>query len=179
MRGNKVVAIRPLRPLPPGSGRKPSPVLDRFWSKVEKLDRDSCWAWKAGLTTEGYGQFRLPGRSGKMVRASRFSYELHYGPIGSKDIFVCHSCDNRACVNPAHLWLGTCADNMRDMAEKGRGAGRRLWREIPPLLTAETVRQIRIRFTAGESRGLIARELGVSRRTVYRIGKGEGRKDVG
>ena len=98
----------------------------RFWSKVRK--GDGCWEW-AGCRSKGYGKIALGLESGlpkgkRVVKAHRVSWLIHFGPIPD-GLFVCHRCDNPPCVRPDHLYLGTCADNSRDMIRKGRGAVQR------------------------------------------------------
>lgn len=86
----------------------------RFFKRVEKTT--DCWLWRGGVTQQGYGQFTV---GYKYYPAHKFSYEVTNGPVG-KGMVICHKCDNPLCVNPTHLFVGTQADNMRDMILKGR-----------------------------------------------------------
>lgn len=94
--------------------RKTTPAQDRFFAKVDKTD--TCWLWTASTRGHGYGQFWDGERH---TDAHRFSYKFHKGEIPKGQV-VMHLCDIAACVNPAHLELGTQRDNLRDMYAKGR-----------------------------------------------------------
>ena len=87
----------------------------RFWKKVNKKAGNSCWEWTA-CKAGGYGQIYVRG---KLVYAHRLSWVWANGKI-PKGLFVLHKCDNRVCVNPDHLFLGTNKDNMQDCVRKGR-----------------------------------------------------------
>jgi hypothetical protein len=93
------------------------PVETRFWRFVKKTN--TCWLWTGATTAFGYGLINAGGRAGKTTRAHRISYTLHVGPIPA-GLCVLHRCDTPACVNPAHLFLGTYDDNNKDMKAKGR-----------------------------------------------------------
>lgn len=85
-----------------------------FWARVDV--QDDCWLW-TGSTTRGYGQIRSGGR---VVYAHRFALEQALGRKLAAHELACHTCDNPACVNPAHLWPGTHRDNAADSVRKGR-----------------------------------------------------------
>lgn len=150
--------------------------VSRFWSKV--LKTDSCWLWQAYCFPNGYGKF-FAQKSHRY--AHRYSYELHFGPIPD-GLFVCHHCDVRNCVNPSHFFTGTQADNLADMARKGRStAGDRNPSRLYPerrargakhgmaKLTQPDVDTIRLRSSFGESIDDIAIDYPVARTQIRRI----------
>lgn len=95
----------------------------RFWAKVGMQPKDQCWPWRGSRAKRyGYGELSVRRnniRTGPPGKAHRISYELHFGPI-APGLKVLHTCDEPACVNPAHLKLGTQLDNIADMVAKGR-----------------------------------------------------------
>lgn len=109
-------------PINPRGGRLSSPI--DFWRQVDKSSPDECWNW-TGAKSRGYGHVSFQR---EQWAASRLSYVLTYGPI-QNGLFVLHHCDNRACCNPNHLFLGTHQDNMDDMMQKGRHRSQRIKQE--------------------------------------------------
>ena len=100
----------------------------RFWEKAEIGDSDSCWLWQAGMTGSGYGKIRESGTN-RIVGAHVKAFELMVGEV-PQGLHVCHHCDNKRCVNPSHLFLGSRSDNMLDCQRKGRHPGTRITREV-------------------------------------------------
>jgi hypothetical protein len=141
------------------------PYLSRFLGRIDTTG--TCWLWRAGKTTAGYGVAYVPAKS----YAHRVSYEHFVGPIppGRE---IAHSCDTRHCVNPAHLRIATHAENMADMRVRGRGSGPigNTWnqgsRSRRTTLTEEDVAAI---LSDPRTFVKIARDYGVSRQTISGI----------
>ena len=144
-------------------------VVSRFWSKVNVGDPDECWGWTAARDKQGYGAFNLDG----MKIAHRVSFFLHHGRWPTPCCL--HSCDNRACVNPAHLREGTYGDNNHDTYNRNR-------REPPrhtgskngnSKLTRKEVDMILNAYAKGnKSQNEIATDHGITQGHVSRIVRG-------
>jgi hypothetical protein len=98
------------------------PFYERFWAKVDRLGPDDCWNWTGSTDGKGRGQInpgrRQDGSKNPPIKAPRAVWMLTYGEV--PDGYVCHTCDNPLCVNPAHLFLGSAQDNVDDMVTKRR-----------------------------------------------------------
>ena len=146
---------------------------ERFWEKVDVKGPDECWEWTACKIKDGYGHIRGGGDSQKLLLAHRISWEIHNGPI-PKGMQVHHHCDNPGCVNPAHLWTGSQADNIRDRDEKGRQIHPRGEAHGRTHQSEQTVREIR---TLAREERLTQQEIGarygIASSTVNSIKTGE------
>lgn len=148
------------------------PLAARFWKKVAKAGPDECWLWTGGGRGGKYGLIQEEGKGGKTIGVHRLSWEIANGQSIPVGMYVMHSCDTPLCVNPAHLFLGTPADNVNDMIAKGRK------RTVAPVgngngkakLTPELVRYIR---ASEKSMAELARELKLSFNAIrgVRIGR--------
>lgn len=141
----------------------PRPVAERFWEKVDRAAGvDGCWPWTATRTPQNYGQFDKRG-------SHRVAFELTNGAIPA-GLYVLHSCDNPPCCNPAHLSLGTHADNLREAAERGL---------FPLKIPDQDVVVLRTRVAAGESVASAARGLRIEYSTAKKMVRGWLRPHVG
>lgn len=145
----------------------PVKIKDReshFWSKVDKSG--DCWEWQGGVSACGYGMF---WNGEKQVSAHRTAL-LFEGLDIPSGMCVLHTCDNRICVNPDHLWLGTHKDNAIDMVNKGRHYDRRGERCPTAKLTESQAREIKV---DSRKHGAIAKDYGLAQSTVTRIKNGK------
>lgn len=157
----------------------PEVFAGRFWEKVHQIPFHSCWEWGGYREPDGYGQIIMGSRRrGRKQLAHRIAFALANGPIPA-DSLVCHRCDNRGCVRPEHLFLGTPQDNISDFVSKGRHLRLRSEPVAPRermasgngmrRLTWAQVREIRARYQRGETQREIASLYGISRQHVQRI----------
>ena len=150
---------------------------ETFWSKVSVGDPEKCWLWKASTVSNGYGQVKW---SGKMVLAHRLAAYLS-GKLQNiekletheKSNLVCHKCDVRNCCNPAHLFIGNSADNMRDAMLKNRMVGRKGVKHHYAKLSETDVLKILEMAKAGKKSEQIAEIFPVSPRTIRKIISGD------
>lgn len=143
--------------------------IKNFWAKVDKSDY--CWNWR-GTKVNGYGLMRI-SLTRKNILAHRLSYLIHFGEIPSA-LFVLHKCDNRGCVNPDHLFLGTLKDNTQDMLAKGRQRYNPLRGELHPRakMSDEQIKDFRNRL-GYRNIAALGREFGISKTQAHRIANGE------
>lgn len=138
-------------------------VKSRLLAKITKDEKSGCWNWTAASRGVGYGCLKIQG---KVIDAHRVSFMVHKGPIPPR-MLVLHRCDNRACVNPDHLFLGAWTTNSRDAVEKGRVIPFKATREQP--LTESELRQIKIDYQGGVSQRVLCRKYDVAPTTLKRL----------
>ena len=143
------------------------PLKERFWEKVDVRGPDECWKW-TGSKARGYGQISV---GGKLVLASHVCWEVHNNSPIPEGQCVLHTCDNRACVNPRHLFLGTKADNNQDMKRKGRQA--RGEANGRAKLTEQDVCEIQVMLGKKIPQWVIAKKYGVDQTTISCINTGK------
>ena len=145
-------------------GPAPRDERERFLEKVSPEPNTGCWLWTSTKGTGGYGAFWFRRRTRLAPRVALLLFRNIDVPRG---VSVCHHCDQPACVNPDHLFVGTALDNIRDMELKGRRArGTRIARAK---LTDDDVREIRRRTAAGESQERVGRSFGIVQTAVSAI----------
>lgn len=138
------------------------PLEQRFWKHVRKGTNNECWLWIASTNEpNGYGQ--INDGTGKMITAHRYSWIIHNGVIPD-GMQVCHRCDVRRCVNPAHLFVGTQQDNLKDRGDKRRTQMGE--KHYCAKLSEKDVREIR---SSTEYQRVLAERFGVSRSTIAMI----------
>jgi hypothetical protein len=134
------------------------PYQERLFMAFKMGGPDDCWECNAPSAKKHYGRLR---KDGSLVKMHHAMWEHAHGPVPDR-LHVLHSCDNRACVNPAHLFLGTHTDNMQDCEAKGRRP-HPVGEENPAAkLTARKVKAIRRLLASGATCALLAREYGVT-----------------
>ncbi len=129
----------------------------RFWKKVARTKAVGCWEWTAWRNAKGYGKFHFRDTS---WAAHRASYVMAFGDI-PEDIQVLHYCDNPSCVRPSHLFLGNNRDNRADCVSKGRN-----WKRL-------SVSDVRMIMDSNEGPTHLGRRLGVDRRSILAVRRGE------
>ena len=141
-------------------------IKKRFMEFVSINSKNGCWEWD-GTIRSGYGRF---SKDGKMKTAHRVSWEIHNGPING--LLVLHKCDNKCCVNPEHLFLGTQRDNVRDMINKKRHKVLKGSANPNAKLNQSKVQQIRDYYAdGGTSYAKLAREFNVSPKLIELVVK--------
>lgn len=141
------------------------PLLDRDYVMARVRVVDGCWEWRGAVSSSGYGNINLnPGT----LKAHRVAFRIFHGK-DPKEKLVLHTCDNRLCCNPAHLFLGTNQDNMTDMTSKGRSVGHPCGCNPNARLTADDVAEIRAVKSGYGVIKKLSQEFGVSKTQIHRI----------
>lgn len=134
-------------------------LLERFEDKIF-YSPDGCWYWIGACGHSGYGHLLL---NKKIQGAHRISYILHHGNDIPKDMYICHNCDNKLCVNPHHLFLGTPTDNCVDKVMKNRHNSPQGERHGRAKLTSDDIIKIRELSSLGIPNYMLSEQFNVSR----------------
>lgn len=137
---------------------------NRFNRKFDVMEND-CWEWNGYIGSRGYGQICIDY---KTKLAHRFSWELHFGDI-PKRMHVCHKCDNRKCVNPEHLFIGTQKENILDMVRKGRSNKAKAEKCGRAKLSKDEVIKIRGLLSNGISISQISKDFNMTLANIWNI----------
>lgn len=148
-------------------------LIARLVSKVEARD-NGCWEWTGATDLQGYGRIKSHGKS---LRVHRLTYEIFVGSI-LDGMYILHRCDNRICVNPEHLVVGTQRDNIRDMYAKGRGVDNSGENHGKAILTKDQVVEILDLLQRGYSQKEIGQMYHVNSATINSIANGKSWKCV-
>jgi predicted DNA-binding protein YlxM (UPF0122 family) len=150
-------------------------LTSRFHERYKINEETNCWEWTHGKTKSGYGRFSL---NGQMIRAHRFSYHI-YNEIDPGRFECCHHCDNKICVNPQHLFLGTAKDNALDRENKKRHPHPSGENSKSSKLTNEQVLEIKKMLLNGVTLPEIEKLFSVTNSTVSAIKMGDRWSHVG
>ncbi|WP_317728942.1 HNH endonuclease signature motif containing protein [Achromobacter xylosoxidans] len=154
-------------------------LATRLANALDSAPDGACWEWQRARLPKGYGAIRVDGAP---MYAHRLSYLLGVGPIPD-GLFVLHRCDNPPCINPQHLFVGTCRDNALDSIEKGRASHPPLVKKFgeqnpQARLRAADIHDIRMRIACGDALKSIGESYGVSGSTIADIKYGNTWRDV-
>ena len=146
--------------------------IKKYYEKYV-IKQEGCWDWKGIIEHTGYGKLgvRPP------IKAHRASWIIHKGEI-PKGLIVCHTCDNRKCTNPDHLWLGTHKDNIQDKIKKGRSNTPKGSQLKASKLNESQVIEIKLLLEKKLTCSEISRQYGVERKIISRIKNGDTWKHV-
>lgn len=148
-------------------------TVETFWARVGRGGVDDCWEWTGCVNNTGYGTVSWHGQHYTAHRVAAYLSGMVQSPSrpahSTDKEHVLHKCDNRKCCNPAHFFTGSYSDNQRDAYQKNRRARPKGAAHVNAKLTTKQVMEIRKRYAAGEYQAPLAKEYGVSQRTISLI----------